>query len=172
MVSNDQMGSLTSRKANGTYLVFLVMRIHLLTDVHSYSNMDFALLSTLVPSVNTGISRVLISYDIGCQWQKNLQTRINSYAAFPSPLKLSDLDYWRVLIPKFHLPGHGPSCQVWFSLAYAKWAGRTDGKRIEGGWAQSSGMATWTRESGPNTRRNILDDHWNVVNWRKLTGLR
>ena len=142
MVSNNQTGSLTSRKANGTYLVFLVMCMHLLADVHSYSNMDFALLSILVPSVNTAISRVLISYDIGCQWQKNLRTCTNSYTTFPSPLKLSDLDYWRVLIPKFHLPGHGPSCQVQFSLAYVKWAGWTDGEQIEGGWAQSSVRAT------------------------------
>ena len=144
---------------------------HLLIDAHSYANMDFALLSTLIPSVNAGISRVLVSYDIGCQWQKKFQARIDSYAAFP-PLQLDNLEYWRVLIPKFHLPGHGPGCQVQFNLAYTKWAGRMDGERIEGGWAQSTGMATWTRESGPNTRRNALDDHWNASNWRKLLGLR
>ena len=133
--------------------------------------MDFALLTTLIPSVNAGISRVLVSYDIGCQWHKNFQDRINSYTAF-TPLQLSDLEYWRVFIPKFHLPGHGPACQTLFSLSYAKWARWTDGEQIESGWAQSTGMATWTRESGPNTRRNILDDHWNESNWRKLQGLR
>ena len=92
--------------------------------------MDFALLSTLIPSVNAGISQVLISYDISCQWHKNFQDHINSYTAF-TPLQLLDLEYWRVFIPKFHLPGHGPACQTLFSLSYAKWAGWTDGERIE-----------------------------------------
>lgn len=47
-----------------------------------------------------------------------------------------------------------------------------DGERIEAGWAQTNSMATWTRESGPNARRAILDDHWNASNWRKVIGLR
>jgi hypothetical protein len=42
--------------------------------------MDFAFLSTLIPSLKAGISRVLVSYDIGCQWHKNLQTRLDQYA--------------------------------------------------------------------------------------------
>lgn len=133
--------------------------------------MDFALLLTLIPSLDAGISRVLISYDIGCQWQINLQSRLDAYAAF-CPLDLSDLEYWKVLVPKFHLSGHGTKCQLLFNLGYTKWAGRMDGERIESGWAQSSGLATWTRESGPNARHNILDDHWNASNWRKLLGLR
>jgi hypothetical protein len=32
-------------------------------------------------------------------------------------------------------------------------------------------MATWTRESGPNARRGILDDHWNAANWKKTLKL-
>jgi hypothetical protein len=32
-------------------------------------------------------------------------------------------------------------------------------------------MATWTRESGPNARRGILDDHWNAGNWSKTLKL-
>jgi hypothetical protein len=133
--------------------------------------MDFAFLSTLTPSLKAGISRVLVSYDIGCQWHKNLQTRLNQYAV-SLPLQLHNLEYWRVLVPKFHLSGHGDDCQVSFNLAYTKWAGRMDGERIESGWAQTNNMATWTRECGPYARRNILDDHWNASNWRKLLGLR
>ena len=132
--------------------------------------MDLALLSTLIPSVNAGISCVIVSYDIGCQWYKNLQARLDKYLS-PS-LQLRDLNYWKVVVPKFHLSGHGSDCQVVFNLAYTKWAGWMDGERIESGWAQSTSMATWTRESGPNARRNILDDHWNSFNWQKLLGLR
>ena len=141
-----------------------------LTDAIRYSNMDFALMSTLTPSLNAGISRVLVSYDIACQWHKNLQSRLKNYDAFP-PLELSKLKYWKVAVPKFHLPGHGTECQLSYNLAYTKWAGRMDGERIEVGWAQTTSMATWTQESGPNARRAILDDHWNASNWRKLVGL-
>ena len=140
-------------------------------DAIRYSNMDFALVSSLTPSLDAGISRVLVSYDIACQWHKNLQSRLDNYPAFPS-LQLSDLRYWKVAVPKFHLPAHGTDCQLLYNLSYIKWAGRMDGERIESGWAQTNPMATWTRESGPNARRGILDDHWNAGNWQKLLGLR
>jgi len=133
--------------------------------------MDAALWSTLIPSLKAGITCVLLSYDIGCQFYKNLQARLDSYAEFPN-LLLADLEFWKVVVPKFHLYGHGTECHVLFNLAFTKWAGRMDGERIEGGWAQTIGMATWTRESGLFARRNILDDHWNTYNWSKLLGLR
>jgi len=132
--------------------------------------MDFALRSTLALALIAGITRILLTYDIACQWLKNFQSWLNNYNAFP-PLKLSDLTYFRALISKFHLPGHRINCQTMFNLAFTKWAGWTDGERIEGGWALTNPMATWTRESGPNARRAILDDHWNAGNWRKLLGL-
>ena len=132
--------------------------------------MDFALLSTLLPSLDDGISRVLVSYDIGCQWVKNLQSRISQYS-LSAALNLSSLHYWKVVVPKFHLTGHGESCQVIYNPNYTKGAGRTDGERIEGGWSLSGNMAVWTRENGPNARRAILDDHWGSMNWQKLLGL-
>ena len=170
MVSSGQMGLLTYSEVNGKPIMSRCPVATYLTDTIRYSNMDFALLSTLTPSINAGISRVLVSYDIACQWHKNFQARITSYTAFP-PLQLSMLKYWKVAVPKFHLPGHGNECQVSFNLTYTKWAGQMDGKRIESGWAQTTSMATWTQESGPNARRAILDDHWNANNWQKLLGL-
>jgi hypothetical protein len=133
--------------------------------------MDFALLSTLLPSLDTGISRVLLLYDIGCQWVKNLQSRIHQYS-ISATVNLASLSYWKVVIPKFHLSGHGEDCQVIYNLNYTKGAGRMDGERIEGGWSLSNNLAVWTRENGPNARRAILDDHWGSSNWQKLLGLR
>ena len=133
--------------------------------------MNFALMSTLVPSLNASISRVLVLYDIACQWHKNFQTCLTNYDAFP-PLQLSTLKYWRTVVPKFHLPGHSKECQLSYNLSYTKWASRTDGERIEGGWAQTAPMATWTQESGPNARRGIFDNHWNAANRQKTLKLR
>ena len=127
-------------------------------------------MSSLAPSLDARISQILVLYDIVCQWHKNFQSWLMNYNAFP-PLQLSTLKYWRVAVPKFHLPGHGTNCQLSYNLAYIKWAGQMDGKCIEVGWVQTSPMATWTQESGLNTCRGILDDHWNAGNWQKLLGL-
>ena len=133
--------------------------------------MDATLCLTLSRSLDAGITCVLLSYDIGCQYSKHIQVHLDNYATLP-PIKLDDLKYWKVVVPKLHLEGHRTECHVLFGLAFTKWAGRMDGERIEGGWAQTIGMATWTRESGPFARRNILDDHWNAYNWSKLLWLR
>ena len=73
--------------------------------------MDFTLLSMLLPSIKQGITRVLISYDIGCQWDKKLQARISQYSTSVL-FELSSLNYWKVVIPKFHpLGARGPGNQ-------------------------------------------------------------
>lgn len=132
--------------------------------------MDFALLSTLLPSVAQGISRVLVSYDIGCQWDKKLQARISQYST-SATFELSSLNYWRVVVPKFHLSGHGQGCQLGYNINFTKGAARMCGEGIESGWSQSGNLAIWTRENGPNARRAILDSHWGECNWQKLLGL-
>ena len=111
--------------------------------------MDFALLSTLLPSLNNGISHMLVSYDIGCQWVKNLQSQISHYS-ISALLNLSSLCYWRVVVLKFHLSGHGEGCQIIYNLNYTRGAGHMDGECIESGWSQSGSMAVWTRENSPN----------------------
>ena len=85
---------------------------------------------------------------------------------------LSTLLYWHVVIPKFHLRGHGKICQLKFNMNFTKGAGRMTGEMIESGWAQSGPTAISTRENGPFARRATLDDHWAAENWRKLHRLR
>ena len=136
----------------------------------SYSNMDFAFLSTLLPSIEAGIKCVLVSYNNGCQWGVNLQSQIFQYS-ISSSFDLKSLCYWKVVVLKFHLSGHGDSCQVKYSINYVKGAGCTDGECIESGWSQSGSMAIWMRENGLNAHRAILDGHWGSLNWQKLLGL-
>lgn len=167
--SNARMESLTSRKGNGNYLQYIRCAVDLTST--RYANMDFALLSTLLPSIAQGITRVLVSYDIGCQWNKKLQARISQYSA-SATFDLSSLDYWKVVVPKFHLSGHGQKCQLGYNINFTKGAARMCGEGIESGWSQSGNMVIWTRENGPNARRAILDSHWGECNWQKLLGLR
>ncbi len=77
--------------------------------------------------------RLVVSYDIACQWHKNLRSRM---VAIPTKYH-PDLDSRAVdfMIPKFHIAAHGNSCQSRFSLNFRPHMGRTDGENIERGWA-------------------------------------
>jgi len=136
-----------------------------------YLNIDYTLASTLRNDVNAGIKDVVVTYDIACQWSKNLSRRLPTYSSFPQ-LDLSTLNSFRVAVPKFHLVGHGTSCQATFNLAFMDGVGMTHGEGVETIWSHSTSLATWSRENGPAARRLILDDHWSGWNWSKLVGLR
>ena len=129
------------------------------------------LITTLMLAIQAGITCVLVSYDIACQWYKNLEKRLSMYSV-SSSFSLASLIYWYVVIPKFHLAGHAKKCQVKFNINFTKGAGRMTGEMIESSWAQSGPMAISTRENGPFARRAALDDHWAAGNWRKLRRLR
>ncbi|KAK7039755.1 hypothetical protein R3P38DRAFT_3181559 [Favolaschia claudopus] len=54
---------------------------------------------------------------------------------------------------------------------YLAGAGQTDGEGIERPWANIGGVASSTREMGPGSRADVLDDHWAFWNWCKLITL-
>ena len=134
-------------------------------------NTDYAFASSIKKDIDNGMRRLLVTYDIGCQWGINLHHRLSSYLP-PVNLDLGSLDSFRVAVPKFHLVGHGASCQVPFNLAFMDGVGLTHGEGVETIWAHSSSLATWSRENGPAARHQILDDHWGGWNWRKMISLR
>ncbi|KJA24436.1 hypothetical protein HYPSUDRAFT_136378, partial [Hypholoma sublateritium FD-334 SS-4] len=128
-----------------------------------YVNMDYFLLSSL--KFNTP-SRLVVSYDIGCQWSRNLASRVQQYPTNPLSNKEMDITF---LVPKFHLPGHVDKCQTNYSFNLVPGVGRTDGEAPERGWADINAVATSTKEMGPGSRRDTLDDLFGARNWRKIT---
>lgn len=134
-------------------------------------NTDYAFASSIQRDIKNGVRQLLVTYDIGCQWGINLQRRLSMYSS-PLDLDLTSLSSFRVAVPKFHLVGHGASCQVPYNLAYMDGVGLTHGEGVETIWAGSSSLATWSRENGPGARHQILDDHWASWNWRKMINLR
>ena len=108
-----------------------------------------------------------LSYDIICKWAIHHLQRFSE--------NHPDLDVSRFqftyLIPKFHLPGHGSSCQTDYSFNYAKGVGRTHGETVEQGWSNMNLAALSTREMGPAARRLALDDYWSGWNWKKILGM-
>ncbi|PBK64390.1 hypothetical protein ARMSODRAFT_842607, partial [Armillaria solidipes] len=131
-----------------------------------YVYMDYGVLKTLMSETPKS---VVISYDIGCQWHKNLWKRIDRYGPELTPALRPDNVV--VLVPKFHLPAHIAECQEEFSFNLETKVGTTDGEAPERGWAASNLMASSTKEMGPGSCHDTLDDHWGDANWRKCISI-
>jgi hypothetical protein len=131
-----------------------------------YVNMDYFILSSLR---DTQVKRIVFSYDIACQWSRNLLKRCSAYP--PNALSLGNNIGLVFAVPKFHLPAHIAPCRANFSFNFLPGVGRTDGESPERGWAAANGIANSTREMGPGSRSDTLDDHFTDYNWRKIMTL-
>ncbi|KAK6971654.1 CxC2 domain-containing protein [Favolaschia claudopus] len=132
-----------------------------------YINMDYMLWKSL--EYYDDILQLFISYDIVCQWHKNVWVRLGKYSSQLQQRGLRRFYTW--LIPKFHLPAHIEDCNVLFSFNLTPYVGQTDGEAPERGWAHINGLATSTKEMGPGARRDTLDDAFNDWNHKKIVGL-
>ncbi|TDL13652.1 hypothetical protein BD410DRAFT_817279 [Rickenella mellea] len=131
-----------------------------------YANMDYIFWSALHGSRP---HRIVISYDIACQWSVNLWSRVMH---IPRLLRLSPQEIDLIeKVPNFHLLGHASKCHIIQSLHYLKGGGMTDGEAIERGWAGTNPLANSTKEMGPGARHDALDDHWGDMNWKKIVGM-
>ncbi|KAG1888854.1 hypothetical protein F4604DRAFT_1877293 [Suillus subluteus] len=118
---------------------------------------------------SSDIMALNISYDIACQWSKHIWTHMST---FPHQYHIKRHEKSIVfLVPKFHLPAHIAKCQTSFSFNFIKGVGRTDGEAPERGWADINPIAMSTREMGPGSRRDTLDDHFNDWNWKKICAM-
>ncbi|KAG1877639.1 hypothetical protein DFJ58DRAFT_712348 [Suillus subalutaceus] len=87
---------------------------------------------------------------------------------YPSQIHFSDnAKTLTFVVPKFHLPAHISACQTSYSLNLIKGMAWTDGEAIECGWSNMNPVATSTREMGPGSRHDILDDHFGDWNRRQ-----
>lgn len=77
----------------------------------------------------------------------------------------------RYAIPKYHFAGHKSLGHAWLSLNYLLGVGRTDGEEIERNWARHDATSGSTREMGPGSRHDTLEDHFGWANWLRLLGL-
>jgi hypothetical protein len=63
---------------------------------------------------------------------------------------------------------HIAPCQIKYSFNLTPGVGRTDGEAPERAWSAANAIATSTREMGPGSRRDTLDDHFCDYNWWKI----
>jgi Kyakuja-Dileera-Zisupton transposase len=125
--------------------------------------MDYFITSTLKHNPPL---EVVLSYDIACQWSKKFPLRCALYPSHLNPFSRGIKFFYYV--PKFHLPAHVSSCQSSYSLNYSPGVGRTDGESPERGWSSTNDLAYSTREMGPGSRRDVLDDNFGDANWWKI----
>lgn len=112
---------------------------------------------------------VVVSYDIVCQWSIHLWERIKHL-----PVRLQiDREGMRFifLVPKFHLPAHVEKCQTGYSFNLTLGVGRTDGEAPERGWSFINPLSTSTKEMGPASYRETIDDHFGDWNHKRVIGL-
>ena len=128
--------------------------------IYRYCSMDYLILSALR---NVGqLQEVLISYNIACQWSKNLRKRMLEY---DKTLQVPESLNIEAAIPSWHVNGHGDWCQNNLLLSYIPGVERTCREDIETMWSSTNPLVPSTREMGPAVCRETLNDHWGGWNF-------
>lgn len=128
--------------------------------------MDYILLSALTPLL---VAAVLVSYDIACQFKLKFGKQMPK---LPPALHLPSSIPMEWGIPKCHCPMHKVPCQAPHSLNFQSGISRTDGEGIEWSWAEMNHVANSTKEMGPGSRHDTLDDHLCHHNFKKYVWVR
>ncbi|KAJ7021072.1 hypothetical protein C8F04DRAFT_973243 [Mycena alexandri] len=130
-----------------------------------YANMDFIVMSSVAGL--TGME-LTFSYDIACQWGKNLYEHVRQ---LPADLQL---DFESILfqtgLPVWHASLHEAACTNLNSLSFLHGVGKTDGEGIERLWAELNAFAYHMKNMGLGHRADTLDDKINYHNWIKNLG--
>ncbi|KAJ7903741.1 hypothetical protein B0H14DRAFT_3421921 [Mycena olivaceomarginata] len=120
-----------------------------------YANMDW-IFACILLHIDPRL-RKFISYDIVCQWWKNLRTRLKSLPP-------------RIRIILMHIKGHLPECQTTYSLNFVPGSGQTCGEGIERPWAHIGGVGSSTREMGLGSQGGYAERTLGIMELAKDCG--
>ncbi|KAF9780638.1 hypothetical protein BJ322DRAFT_1023868 [Thelephora terrestris] len=127
-----------------------------------YANTDYVVVRSTSHSPET---KKVASYDIMCQWSKNLR---NCLEEFPlANADCLDSQIMARVVHKFHLAAHKESCQITFSLNYEPGVGHSDMKGPERTWFGLQGGGS-TKDQGPGYWGDAMDNKFGYWNWSKL----
>ncbi|KAJ7731904.1 hypothetical protein DFH07DRAFT_968567 [Mycena maculata] len=130
-----------------------------------YANMDYIVLAALL-----GFSLMLltISYDIGCQWKKNLRARNEK---MPTELRLDFESFtFQCALPVWHAGSHNEDCQNENSLSFKTGVGKSDGEGVERTWAVLNPAAYQTKDAERGLRADVIEDRIDNHNFMKNLG--
>ncbi|KIM35993.1 hypothetical protein M413DRAFT_47570, partial [Hebeloma cylindrosporum] len=111
--------------------------------------------------------KILLYYDIYCQWSVHWPDRLaaNSFLTLPPGI---DVDGG---IGLFHVHGHREQCLHRYATYFIPGAAVVDGEVLERLWSVLNLVSRSTRTATLAQRAEILDDHMNDNNWKKLIGI-
>ncbi len=127
-------------------------------------NVDYLLNSSMLQNAPTQCG---ISYDIACSYSVRAPMRWEKYGFDTFTGRQIT---WSV--PMFHLNAHRERCRSVFSPYLLLHNGRLNGEGVERRWSMANGYAPATKEMGPGSRNDMLDDVFGDQNWAKVTKLR
>ena len=114
-----------------------------------------------------GIEAALISYNVMCQWSVHMRERVigSNYLKLPDNLEL------KLVIGLFHIHRHQDTCLARYSSSFIEGGRQIDSKTIEMLWALLNEISRSTRGMLTSHRKEVIDDHMNDSNWKKLVGM-
>ncbi len=127
---------------------------------------DYSLNETCRTTNMERIRKLLLIYDIMCQYYKKLHLRFerNPYLEMPNVVL-------EKAIGQFHVHGHQDSCFFRFSSSFIPGAGQVDGEILETLWGVLNKISWSSRTTTLAHQAEILDDHTNDSNWKKLVNI-
>ncbi|KIJ43107.1 hypothetical protein M422DRAFT_47974 [Sphaerobolus stellatus SS14] len=130
-----------------------------------FCNVDYALAKAIRDTVEESSHlRIVLSYDVGCQYEKKLKQRMAKW--FPEIIPL--LQNFVVVVPKMHIKAHKPECFQLYSFDYTSYVGQTDGEGGERIWRETNQYAGSTREMQHGGHQDKINCYINDWNWRKI----
>jgi hypothetical protein len=128
--------------------------------------MDYSICKALNFNID-GIGAALICYDVMCQWSIHIKDRMNG----SKHLRISDNLELHLGIGLFHIYGHQDTCLARYSPSFIEGGQQIDGEMIEMLWAPLNEISRSTMGMSTSHHREVIDDHMNDSNWKKLIDL-
>ena len=135
-------------------------------DIQKQKNMNYSIFKALKFNMD-GIEAALICYDVICQWSVHMKDRVagSRYLNIPDGLEL------RLGIRLFHIHRHQDTCLARYSPSFIKGGQQINGETIEMLWALLNEISRSTRGMFTSHYREVIDNHMNNANWKKLIDL-
>ena len=130
-------------------------------------NMDWSFCEALA-TTNVGIIKLFLHiYDINCQYCIHFLERIaqSELMNIPDDIKIAHA------IGLFHIHGHKDECLYRYATSYVPGAGIVDGEILEALWSVLNTVSASTRTASLAHRTEVLDDHMNDSNWKKMLNI-
>jgi KDZ transposase-like protein len=114
----------------------------------------------------SGLAKLMLIYDIMCQYWKRLAQRIGQN----EHLNLPQIQLEKA-IGLFHVHGHKQACLFRYATSFIPGAAMVDGEILETNWGVLNRISKSVRTATLAHRAEVLDDHMNDHNWKKLVGI-